>query len=283
MERTNQPSRTEVHGHRGCRGLRPENTLPAFRHALELGVDVLEMDVVISADNQVVVSHEPWLSAVICRDAQGGSIDPATELKHNLYHLSYDVIRRCDCGCTRHPNFPEQVSGPAYKPLLSEVIDLAESFQLPAGRPPIRYSVELKSSPETADIFHPKPLEFFRQVYALLQGRGMAERCTLLSFDKQILQVARAEQPALRVCLLVEDDSLPLADHLRELGFVPNVFGPLFSLVSPPLLAQAHALDMQVVPWTVNEPADMLHLIRMGVDGLTTDYPDRLLKLLSRL
>ncbi|MBC6608273.1 glycerophosphodiester phosphodiesterase [Hymenobacter sp. BT188] len=271
----------EVHGHRGCRGLRPENTLAGFLYALELGVDALELDVVISADEQVVVSHEPWLSAAICRDAAGERIDPASERLHNLFLMPYAAIRPCDCGSVRNPRFPHQLLNAAYKPLLQEVIAEANRYAQYLGRPLPFFSIEIKSSLAGDGILHPSPPRFVELVSAVVHAADVAKRTTLLSFDKRVLQAARNQVPYLPLCLLVED-AHPLADHLRELGFVPAVYGPEHRLVDEKLVAKAHTHGMRIIPWTVNEPADMQRLLTLGVDGITTDYPDLLVGLLLR-
>lgn len=271
----------EVHGHRGCRGLRPENTLPAFLHALALGVDVIELDVVISADNQVVVSHEPWLNPLICLDPEGRTILPTEAQQHNLYRMPYATIRRCDCGQLRHPNFPEQVSEPAYKPLLKEVFASLEAASLRLGRAPVGYSVEIKSSPDGDNIFHPSPLDFLPLILAELTAAGVLARTTLLCFDARILQLAHRIQPDLTTCFLVEDQQ-PWLTSLNQLGYIPTTFGPDFTSVTPQavhFLREAFP-TLRLVPWTVNEPTDMQLMLGLGVDGLTTDYPDRLLSII---
>ena len=255
--------------------------MPAFRHALELGVDALELDVVISADEQVVVSHEPWMSAAICRDREGAPIEVEAERRHNLFQQPYALIRQYDCGLTRHPRFPEQWSEPAYKPLLQEVITATNEYARQLGRPRPKFSIELKSSPAGDGLFHPSPARFVELVMAVLQATDLTPRTTLLSFDKRVLQAVRAQAPDLPVCLLVEDRR-PLTDHLQELGFAPDVYGPEYILVDEKLLSQVRALGLKLIPWTVNEPADMQRLAALGVEGITTDYPDRLQALLAR-
>ncbi|MCB2410394.1 glycerophosphodiester phosphodiesterase family protein [Hymenobacter lucidus] len=272
--------RPEVHGHRGCRGLWPENTLPAFRHAVALGVDVLELDVVISSDGQVVVSHEPWFSAAICRLPNGQPIDPTQERQHNLYQMPYAHIKQYDCGLTRHPNFPEQQLLPAYKPLLREVIRSVEMQVAQLDRAPVRYSIELKTEPAGDAVFHPHPDEFVALVLAVIGEELTEPRTTILSFDHRILQQAQAAAPHIPLCLLIEDQ-VPLAEHLRALGFVPQVLGPAHWLLTPELLATVKNLDMRLVPWTVNDIITMRRLIEASVTGITTDYPDRLLQLLA--
>lgn len=268
----------EVHGHRGCRGLLPENTLPAFRRAVELGVDVVELDVVISADRQVVVSHEPWMSAAICRRPDGTALQPAEQRHHNLYTLPYARIREYDCGQTRHPNFSEQQPQAAVKPLLREVVAELDALAYALGRAPVRFSVEIKSSPATEPEFQPMPADFLHLVLAELRATQCISRTTLLCFDKRVLQLARRQVPELPLCLLVED-ALSLDAHLQELGFRPAVFGPDFRLLTPGLVAQLHQLEIGLVPWTVNEPADLLRVLQYQPRGITTDYPNRLLAL----
>ena len=275
-------SRPEVHGHRGCRGLFPENTLPAFLHAVGLGVDVLELDVVLSADGQVVVSHEPWMSATICLDPHGQRINPVHQHEHNLYQLPYAQIRRYDCGLLQHPAFPAQQNLPAHKPLLQEVVHAVDALARELGRSLPRFSVEVKSELVGERQFYPAPAEYVRVVARQLQALRMAGRTTLLCFDARVLREALRQLPELPLCLLVEDD-IPLAEHLRQLGFTPQVYGPRHDLVTAELVAEAKHTGLHLVPWTVNRPADMRRLLQFGVAGITTDYPDQLLHLLTSL
>jgi glycerophosphoryl diester phosphodiesterase len=272
----------ELHGHRGCRGLRPENTLPAFLHALTLGVDVLEMDVVISADHQVVVSHEPWLNPAICLGPEGQIIKNSPSPRFNLYQMPYSTIRQCDCGQRRHPAFPEQVSGPVHKPLLREALAAVEAVSLPAGCPPIRYAIELKSSPAEDNIFHPGPKQFLSLVLAEINKAQVSARTTILCFDQRVLRLAHKLQPDSLTCLLLEADQ-PWLASIQELGFVPTTLGPDFSTVTAAGVQQLRSNypSLRLVPWTVNDPVNMMALIELGVDGITTDYPNRFLDLVE--
>jgi glycerophosphoryl diester phosphodiesterase len=275
--------RPEVHGHRGCRGLLPENTLPAFRHALELGVDALELDVVVSQDGQVVVSHEPWLSAKLGRGPQGQRLEPAHERRHNLYQMPYATIQQCSVGEWAHPDFLAQQPMLSHRPLLREVLEQAEAWGQQLGRPAVRYSVEIKSSPEGDGLFQPPPATFVGLVLVELQTAGVLARTTLLSFDPRVLRAARQAQPSLAQCLLIEDYLPPVPDLFAELGFEPTTLGPDFHLLSAATVQAIRAAYpmLRLVPWTVNSLAD-LHLVQgWDVDGITTDYPDRLLTLLQ--
>lgn len=278
------PGRPEVHGHRGCRGLLPENTLPGFLHAAALGADVLEMDVVISADQQVVVSHDPWLAAHLCRDASGLRITPAQQCQHNLYHMPYAAIRQCDCGGWPNPGFPSQQPVAAPKPLLREVLAATERLPRPPGSKRLRYSVEIKCAPSGDNLYHPAPAQFLALVLAELAAAGVLPCTTLLCFDPRVLRLAHAQLgSSLALCLISENgQSWPAA--VAELGFQPDVFGPNYESVTPVAVAELRRLypSIALVPWTVNDRIDMQRLLSMGVEGLTTDYPDRLLAILAQ-
>jgi glycerophosphoryl diester phosphodiesterase len=273
--------RPEVHGHRGCRGLLPENTLPAFLHALELGVDVLELDVVISADQQVVISHEPWLAARLGRGPSGERLSPRNEHAYNLYQLPYATIRQCVVGEWPHPGFPAQQPHASYRPLLRELLHTAEAACQRLGRPPIGYSIELKSTPEGDGVFHPAPARFVELVLAEVHRAAAQDRTTLLSFDARILQAARQQAPAQVLCLLNE---LPasVAELFSRLGFVPDIFGSDYQLLSAELIQELSVAypQLRLVPWTVNEASALQQALDWGVFGITTDYPDRLLGML---
>jgi glycerophosphoryl diester phosphodiesterase len=278
-------SRPEVHGHRGCRGLLPENTLPAFLHAIALGVDVLELDVVISADEQVVVSHEPWLNPQLGRGPKGELIDSHHESAYNLYQLPYTTIRQCTVGEWPHPLFPTQQLRPSYRPLLREVLQATEAACHELGRPPVGYSIELKSTLVGDNIFHPLPTRFVELVLGelTLASAAVRVRTTLLSFDARVLQAARQLAPTQPLCLLHEGSGTASA-LFEQLGFIPHVYGPDFHLLSLPLVHALRAAypSLRLVPWTVNELQDLHEVIEWGVDGITTDFPDCLLKLLGQ-
>ncbi|MBC6991751.1 glycerophosphodiester phosphodiesterase family protein [Hymenobacter sp. BT491] len=272
--------RPQIHGHRGCRGLLPENTIPAFLLALEIGVDAIELDVVISQDGQVVVSHEPWMSAALCFDPKGNRIDPSQEKSLNLFQLPYSIIRAYNCGLSQPERFPNQQTLAVYKPLLQEAIQAIERHCLHLGRKPVLYSIEIKSSPAGDGIFHPEPAAFATLVLQVVRACGVLNRTTFLSFDKRILQHFHQLDKRFSLSLLVEDER-DTESHLLELGFMPTVYGPEFTLLSEQDIDYLHEYAIAVVPWTVNDVFDMLHLITLEVDGITTDYPDKAIQLLN--
>lgn len=255
--------------------------MPAFRRALELGVTTLEMDVVISADGQVVVSHEPWMNPKICSLPSGDPVPEGEARSHNLYRMSYAEIAQYDCGQRRHPDFPEQKPEPAVKPLLYDVMAMAEVYVDEHDRPPVFYNVEIKSRLEWDDQFHPAPEAFARRVLGDVDDAGVAARTTIQSFDERALRATRTlqadrdEEAAVRIALLVGGDREgDLSDHLGRLGFMPAVYSPDHRRVDEELLREAHDRGLRVVPWTVNDRDAMRRLIRLGVNGIITDYPN---------
>ncbi len=293
-------STIDVQGHRGCRGLRPENTIPAFIHALELSdttpgdttpgdttpgstalrVTTLELNVVVSHDLQLVVSHEPFLSAAICTGPSGEAITATQEKQYNLYQMSYEQIRRCDCGSQGNPRFPEQQAIKASKPRLVDVIDSVEQYLRDHNRPPVQYNIETKSFPTGDGVFHPAPKHFVTLLLAVLKEKGIQERTIVQSFDVRTLQEARQMAPELRQALLVEN-LRGAQNNIRTLGYVPEVYSPNFRLVNQELRSYTLERGIQLIPWTVNDRKDIKKMLDLGVDGIISDYPDRVLALIN--
>lgn len=270
----------DIQGHRGCRGLMPENSIQGFLKAIDLGVTTLELDVVISRDSQVLLSHEPWLSSVICKSPTGENIPENSERDWNLYHMNYEEIRMCDCGQRRHPGFPDQVLMRSFKPLLQEVFEQVEAYLKEKNLPPVIYNIETKSDPSRDGIFHPEPELFTSLVLEVIEKKGLEKRVMIQSFDPRTLQAAKKLMPEIQLVLLVEGQKSP-ESGIEELGFVPEVYSPEYILVTDSLRSWTAEKGMKLIPWTVNEPVDMKRLIDMGVDGIITDYPDRLVRVLN--
>jgi len=269
----------DIQGHRGCRGLMPENTIPAFKRALDEGVTTLEMGVVISRDKQVVVSHDPYMNADFCTDPAGNPIDKKTQKSLILYEMDYADIKRYDVGARGNSVFPEQQKLSTHKPLLTEVITAAETYRKARNLPPVSYNIELKSEPSEYNKSQPEPAPFCDLVQAILREQLSPERITIQSFDFAILQhwkkqMDTGKYPAMRLSALVSNLRGP-EKNLEELGFIPSIYSPYHKLLTKKQLVRLHEQLIQVIPWTVNERSDMERLKRWGVDGLITDYPDR--------
>lgn len=270
----------DIQGHRGCRGLMPENSIAGFLKAIDLGVTTLELDVVISRDSQVLVSHEPWLSSIICKSPTGEDITEGSERDWNLYQMNYEEIARCDCGQRSHPRFPDQQLSFSAKPLLAQVIDTVEGYLAANKLPPVSYNIETKSDPQRDGVFHPAPGEFVQLLLAIIQEKQVDDRVLIQSFDPRTLQEVRKQNSDLSLVLLVEGGKLG-EERIAELGFIPDVYSPEYLLVNDSLRKWTREKGMKLIPWTVNEPVDMKRLIELGVDGIITDYPDRLVSVLN--
>ena len=264
----------DVQGHRGARGLRPENTIPGFLVAIDSGVTTIEMDVVITKDKQVVVSHEPWMSAAICLDPSGSPLQAKEEKKFNIYQMTYDEVKQFDCGSLKNEDFPAQEKMLMPKPLLSEVIGAVENHIKSYASYEVDYNIEIKSSPAGDKKFHPAVEEFSDLVYDLVDQYLPLERIVVQSFDFRVLKYWHKKYPSIRLALLVENTK-SIDSNLTKLGFRPSIYSPYFKLMSKEKVNYLHKQKIRVIPWTVNEVSEMLSLKGMGVDGFITDYPDR--------
>ena len=267
-------NRIDIQGHRGCRGLMPENSIPAFLLALELGVNTLELDVSISKDHHVIVTHEPYFSHEISLDPQGKEISQVEEKSHNIYQLTTEEIQKYDCGSKVHPRFPQQVKIKVYKPTLQEVFERIEPLVNEFGLDDLQYNIEIKRLPQNDGIFHPEVQTFVQLVLDLISAHHLQNRTTIQSFDAQTLREVKKKSPTQKVAWLI-DNELGLQKNLELLGFTPLIYSPDFRLVNEELVRQVHNLGMQLIPWTVNAEDDMRQLIEWGVDGIISDYPDR--------
>lgn len=268
----------DLQGHRGARGLKPENTIPAFLLALDSGVTTLEMDVVVTKDNQIIVSHEPWMSSTICTQPDGESIRDRDEKKFNIYGMTYEQVRGFDCGSKGNERFPEQQKMKVSKPLLKDVIAAVEDHIRSYSQYEVDYNIEIKTTDDGDGKFHPALLEFSDLVYNLLNEYLPMERIVIQSFDFRVLQYWHAKYPAIRLAALVENKK-SVDKNLDELGFRPSIYSPYFELLSADDVKKLQKMKIRVIPWTVNEPKDMKRMLEMGVDGFITDYPNRAAKL----
>lgn len=270
----------EVQGHRGDRGNFPENTVPAFLSAVKKGVDVLEMDVVITKDKQVVVSHEPYMASIFMLTPEGDSIPEAREASYNLYEMDYDSIKQFDSGSKSHKLFPDQQKLKTYKPLLSEVIDSVETFIAAKGLNPVKYSIELKSEAGEYNRTQPAPEDFINIVMEVIKHKGIKEKVIIQSFDREILNIMYCKYPEMEVAYLVQNEGIE--ENLNLLNFTPQIYSPNYKLVKDKKFVDSiKARKMKLIPWTVNEEKAIRKMMQLGVDGIISDYPERVLQKLQ--
>jgi glycerophosphoryl diester phosphodiesterase len=251
----------------------PENTIAAMKKALDLGVDVLEVDVVVSKDNQVVVSHDPYLSALITLKPSGDSISKEEQKKLVLYSMPYSEIRKYDVGSKHNLQFPEQQNFPAYIPLLSELIDSTDLYAKENNMPPPNYNIEIKSQPKTDGINHPEPDKMVALVMDVCRNRNILNRMNIQSFDVRPLQIIHQKHPDVKLSFLTMNQKT-LDENFKELGFTPPLYSPYYKTVTKEVVQACHKKGVKIIPWTVNTKAEIVALADLGVDGIITDYPN---------
>lgn len=269
------PEAFDKEAHRGGRGLMPENTIPAMLNALSLGVTTLEMDISISKDKKVLLSHEPFFNRDITTKPDGSYITPNELKSYNLYKMNYDEIIRYDVGMKPHPLFPTQEKIKVVKPLLADVFKAVKEYMMTSKRPFPYYNIEIKSLPEGDNIYHPLPGEFVDLVMSVIKENQMEEQVIIQSFDFRSLQYMNKHYPKIKTAMLIEaDNKSSFRKQIKDLGFTPTIYSPEAALVTPELIKDCHDLNMKIIPWTVNEKSKIQELRKMGVDGIITDYPN---------
>lgn len=266
----------DVQGHRGCRGLYPENSLPAFHKALNLGVTTLDLDVVISKDYEVVVSHNPFMNHMIALDTNGNEIFEANEKSFNIYQMTYDSIKQYDCGTKKHPEFPLQNKEKVYKPLLSEVINLAEY----ASSNTILYNIDIRSKPEYDNIYTPQLDHFITLVLNVIASEGVKDRTIIQSLDLRALEVAKRKNEDLQIAVLIDEDE-SIENKLSQLSFTPEIISPYFKLLTQKTVSEYQKKGYKIIPWTVNSVGDINLMIDLNVDGIISDFPNKVIQVKS--
>jgi len=256
--------RIQVHGHRGARALRPENTLPAFEYAIAAGVDAIELDLAVTKDDVVVVSHDPLLHAPPCSGPQ-----PEAAIRE----LTLEQVREWDCGKVPNPDFPRQTAIPGTRmPTLDEVLELASTGNF-------LFNLEMKSFPDHPE-WSPPPEQFARLVREAVHRHGLESRVILQSFDFRTLRAMKRIAPELRLSALYEGEPKDFIHIAQEAGAA--IVSCEFHLVTPEQVRAAHGRGIEVLAWTPNTADDWDRLIQAGVDGIITDDPAALLRYLLR-
>jgi len=285
----------DLEAHRGGRGLLPENTLPAFANALSMGVDTLELDIGVTSDGALVISHERGLNPDLARDARGDYVAaPGTP----FVRLRLDEVRNYDVGQIRPDSayakqFPYQraIAGTRI-PLLKELFALVRK----SGNTCVRFNIETKIDPNHPDE-SPDPQTFVALLLGLIEAEGFADRVMIQSFDWRTLQLVQQRAPKIPTVYLTLQRGSGLTVALDKAtnwtaGFNPGdhggslprtikaaggaIWSPYFGDINAALVTEAHGLGLRVVVWTVNKPEDMARMIEIGVDGIISDRPDLL-------
>lgn len=262
-------------GHRGCRGLMPENTIPAMKEALRLGVNTLEMDVHFSKDKQALISHDPYFSSKITLKPDGSEISADEEKNYELYDMNYAEIRKFDVGSKYYPEFPQQRKFKTYKPLLSELIDSVEAFVAENHLPLPQYNIETKTTLEGDKVLHPAPEEFVKLMMDVILSKHIEKRVIIQSFDPRTLEIIHRDYPTIRTAWLVANPK-SCEENLQTLTFTPTILSPYFLMVNQHMIELCHSKNILVIPWTVDSVDEIKRLKSLHVDGIISDYPNLL-------
>ena len=285
----------DLEAHRGGRALLPENTLPAFANALSMGVDTLELDVGVTSDGEVIISHERGLNPDLARDASGTYVAPPGT---PFVKLRLDEVRAYDVGQIRPDSayakqFPEQRAVPGtHIPTLAQLFALVRK----SGKARVRFNIETKIDPNRPDESL-DPQGFVAKLLGVIEAEKLSDRVMIQSFDWRTLQLVQQQAPSVPTVYLTlqrgsgQTVALDKATNWTA-GFSPAdhggslprtikaaggaIWSPYFGDVTAALIAEAHALGLRVVVWTVNKPEDMARMIELGVDGIISDRPDLL-------
>ncbi len=262
-------------GHRGCRGLMPENTITAMLYALDLGVTTLEMDVVFTKDSIAILSHEPFFNHEITTKPDGSFIEEKDEKTYNIFKMSFAETQQYDVGLKPHPRFPQQQKMTVHKPSLAAMFDSVKTYMMTRKRPCPYFNIETKTQPATDNIYHPATGAFVDMLMKVIDEKQVRDFVTIQSFDIRTLQYLHKKYPTVSTALLIEDyDKRDLEEQLKTLGFTPSIYSPHYSLATEALIKNCHTQNIKVSPWTVNDKKEIERLKKMGVDGIISDYPN---------
>ena len=275
-----------IQGHRGARGLLPENTIASCCKAVSLGVDGLEIDVVVSKDNQLMVSHEPWLSPLFCSLPNGEIVDriipdafvertPLAAKGRLLRHLTVSEIQQYDCGISGNPHFPTQEAVTAYKPTFYELISAVHTYCETENFKKPFWNIEVKSHPNWYGRLVLPPPPFVRLLTKEIKKIGLDEPYSsyISSFDSHFLKEMKRQTPSVKLAFLTEN-RFSFLQNIRQLGFLPAIYSPYSHFLRKRTIINAHKHGVKVVTWTVNDVKKADILRGWQIDGIITDFPN---------
>lgn len=269
----------DVEAHRGGAGLMPENTIESMLNSLKLGANTLELDLHISKDKQVIVAHDAHLNTGFTTKPDGIEWNEKEAEMLFFYHLNYDEIARYETGLKYYPKFPEQQKVATHIPLVSSLIDSVENYVATHGLSPVYYNIEIKSDENLERLMEvPDYKTFTDEAMKVLLDKTLGERLLVQCFDTRTLNYLHKKYPKTRLVYLVENlDEFDV--NMDKLNFVPEIYSPYYKLVSKDLMDICRNAGVKVIPWTVDNEIDIQIMLDMKVDGLISNYPDRVLKL----
>lgn len=262
-------------GHRGARGLYPENSIGAMKVAIDLPkVTTLEMDCHITKDKKVVVYHDDYLNPKFVTYTDGKELK-GKDIRGTIYSYSWKELKAFDLGLKGNVDFPEQQKTATSISLLSDLIEQSEAYAKEKRQSPMFYNIETKSKDGKDHEWHPAPQEFSDLVLEVVIEKGIASRTVIQSFDKRTIQYINKHYPQIKTSYLIDaKNTKTIKELITDLGFKPFIISPNYKLVNASFVKEAHDLGVKVIPWTVNKKEEISALEALKVDGIISDYPN---------
>ncbi len=263
-----------IQGHRGARGLLPENTIASCCKAVSLGVDGLEIDVVVSKDNQLIVSHEPWMSPLFCSLPNRKRVDTEGVF---IRHLTVSEIQQYDCGSLGNPRFPTQEAIKSYKPTFYELVSAVHAFCEKENLRKPFWNIEIKSHSKWYGRLVPPPPSFVRLLVSEIKKIGLDNPSMfyISSFDSLFLKEMKRQTPSVKLAFLTEN-RLSFLQNIKQLGFLPAIYSPYYKFLRKKTVENGHKHGAKIVTWTVNDVKTAAVLRGWKVDGVITDFPNNI-------
>lgn len=270
--------------HRGGRGDMPENTIPAMLYSLSLNhITTLELDIYVTADKQLVLSHDAHLNPKFVLKPDGTEIDKSESKDYPIYQMTYDEIKKFDVGSKVNDDFPYQKKMKVSIPLLGDVIDSVQHYIKTHDRQQVFYNIETKSSEAKDNVLNAPPEKFIKLLLEIIEEKGVAPYTVIQSFDPRTLRILHENHPHIRTSYLVgpsrmKDFTIDIERDIEKLGFVPDIYSPHYKYVTAENIKECHDKAIKVIVYTPNTKEEIDELKSMGVDGIITDYPKLLFK-----
>ena len=265
---------TAIYGHRGARGLFPENTLEGIKNTLKLPINGIELDIVVSKDNNLLVSHNPFAHPEFCLDHLGDEVFK-NELVNNFYLMNYEQIQQFNVGTKQHPDFPHQQKLNSKVPLLTEVYDLLNN------KTDKNFTLFLEVKCDSSS-YYPPINHYADLVYNFLCTHPFKGKLIVKSFDIDFMNAFYAKsKDKFHLGLLVENKN-HIIENLKSLNFKPDFYNPEYTLIDEQLVTELHSKDIKIVTWTINHQIDYQQMVNLNVDGVITDYPNEMIKIIRK-
>lgn len=260
--------------HRGGRGLMPENTIIAMLDAMNYGnITTLEMDTHITKDNQVVVTHDDYLSPGFMLTPEGKEIPARDAKKYPVYQMDYNLLKTFDIGTKVNAGFTQQQKIKTYIPLLADLIDSVQKEIKLKNKKQLFYNIETKCGPAGDGVVNPAPEVFVKLLMDVIEQKKITQYVVIQSFDKRTIQLINQKYPKVKTSYLISNKK-SYEENIAELGYKPFIYSPEWKLVNEELINKAHADGVKIIPWTPNTKADIDRLKALKVDGIISDYPN---------